>query len=76
MIVWLASYPRSGNTLLRTVLSECFGLRSTADEPEPIEAAHATGMIGGLASPEEINRLRRVCDERLALIEGRAGNAA
>jgi sulfotransferase family protein len=53
MIVWLASYPRSGNTLLRTVLSECFGLPSTTDEPEPIEAAYATGMIGGLASPDD-----------------------
>jgi hypothetical protein len=26
MIVWLASYPRSGNTLLRTILLKCFGL--------------------------------------------------
>ncbi|MBB5688888.1 hypothetical protein FHS88_001004 [Roseomonas alkaliterrae] len=28
MIVWLASYPRSGNTLLRMLLSRHFGLRS------------------------------------------------
>lgn len=28
MIIWLASYPRSGNTLLRTILSQCFGLGS------------------------------------------------
>jgi len=28
MIVWLASYPRSGNTLLRILLSRHFGLRS------------------------------------------------
>lgn len=27
-MVWLASYPRSGNTLLRTVLWQCFGLKS------------------------------------------------
>jgi hypothetical protein len=26
MLVWLASYPRSGNTLLRAVLKECLGL--------------------------------------------------
>jgi len=26
--IWLASYPRSGNTLLRTVLYHCFGLVS------------------------------------------------
>lgn len=28
MIVWLASYPRSGNTLLRTILLRCFGLNT------------------------------------------------
>jgi hypothetical protein len=28
MIVWLASYPRSGNTLLRMILNRCFGLSS------------------------------------------------
>ena len=29
-IVWLASYPRSGNTLLRTILWQCFGLQSAS----------------------------------------------
>ena len=33
MIVWLASYPRSGNTLLRTLLYQVFGLKTVADEP-------------------------------------------
>ena len=28
MIIWLASYPRSGNTLLRTMLFQCFGLNT------------------------------------------------
>ena len=28
--IWLASYPRSGNTLLRTVLHHCFGLASAS----------------------------------------------
>jgi len=32
VIVWLASYPRSGNTLLRTILKRCFGIDSFADE--------------------------------------------
>jgi hypothetical protein len=27
-LIWLASYPRSGNTLLRTILWNCFGFRS------------------------------------------------
>ncbi|HZZ95335.1 MAG TPA: sulfotransferase domain-containing protein [Usitatibacter sp.] len=32
MIVWLASYPRSGNTLLRTVLKQTMDLDSYSDE--------------------------------------------
>ena len=32
MSVWLASYPRSGNTLLRTVLKQTMGLNSYSDE--------------------------------------------
>lgn len=28
--IWLASYPRSGNTLLRTILNHCFGLKSAS----------------------------------------------
>jgi len=35
-IIWLASYPRSGNTLLRTVLWQCFGLRSASPYPEDL----------------------------------------
>lgn len=29
-VVWLASYPRSGNTFLRAILWQCFGLRSAS----------------------------------------------
>ena len=32
MIIWLASYPRSGNTLLRTVFKQTMGLGSYSDE--------------------------------------------
>ena len=34
--IWLASYPRSGNTLLRTVLWNCFGLRSGSIYPNDL----------------------------------------
>lgn len=34
--IWLASYPRSGNTLLRTVLWQCFGLRSASIYPNDL----------------------------------------
>jgi hypothetical protein len=29
-IVWLASYPRSGNTMMRVILAQCFGLPTAA----------------------------------------------
>jgi hypothetical protein len=32
-LIWLASYPRSGNTYLRTILWQCFGLRSASVYP-------------------------------------------
>ncbi len=38
MIVWLASYPRSGNTLLRTIIRHCFDFCSFADEPVRCES--------------------------------------
>lgn len=34
MIIWLASYPRSGNTLLRTMIKQTMGVRSYSDEFE------------------------------------------
>lgn len=41
--LWLASYPRSGNTYLRTVLNHCFGLKSASIYP---------GDLGGNAALE------------------------
>ncbi|MFZ2540834.1 MAG: sulfotransferase domain-containing protein [Gallionella sp.] len=35
MIIWLASYPRSGNTLLRTTLKQTMNLGSYSDELPP-----------------------------------------
>ena len=35
-IVWLASYPRSGNTFLRTILWQCFRLRSASIYPRDL----------------------------------------
>jgi len=40
MIIWLASYPRSGNTLLRTVLKQTMGLGSYSDETMPPNVGH------------------------------------
>ena len=38
MIIWLASYPRSGNTLLRTIIKHCFDIDSFVDEPVTVES--------------------------------------
>lgn len=38
-IIWLASYPRSGNTLLRTILWHCFALRSASIYNNEIDAS-------------------------------------
>lgn len=35
-IIWLASYPRSGNTFLRTILWHSFGLRSASIYPNDL----------------------------------------
>ena len=35
-IVWLASYPRSGNTFLRTILWHCFGQKSASVYPNDL----------------------------------------
>ena len=35
-LVWLASYPRSGNTFLRTILWQCFALRSASIYPSDL----------------------------------------
>jgi hypothetical protein len=54
MIIWLSSYPRSGNTLLRTVLHRCFGLYSYADEPVDYQSEFRDNpeMIGHIKSAE------------------------
>ena len=48
-IIWLASYPRSGNTFLRTVLWHCFGLRSASVYPNDLNRKQ------GLANQELAN---------------------
>ncbi len=49
MIVWLASYPRSGNTLLRVILNHVFGLKtwSLYNDTLDLGADQATADIVG-----------------------------
>ena len=35
-ITWLASYPRSGNTFLRTILFNCFGIKTASIYPNDL----------------------------------------
>lgn len=47
--IWLASYPRSGSTLLRTILFQCFGLKSASIyQGEFSENAELAGFVGHL----------------------------
>lgn len=46
MIVWLASYPRSGNTLMRTVLKKCMGYESYDDQvDEALRKANSSSEV-------------------------------
>lgn len=51
VIIWLASYPRSGNTLLRQILRQVFRQRTFSQYNDPAdvgaipELAHATGHV-------------------------------
>ncbi len=56
-VVWLASYPRSGNTLLRTILWHCFGLRS---------ASIYTNDLGGNKKLEEyVGHIEQTPDKKI-----------
>lgn len=50
-VVWLASYPRSGNTMLRIVLAQCFGLPTAAAYPEDFEGNRALHDLTGRIAP-------------------------
>ena len=52
LIVWLASYPRSGNTLLRSRLLKCFGLNtySLYDDTTDIGAGPELSSVVGHVS--------------------------
>lgn len=50
-VVWLASYPRSGNTMLRIILSQCFGLPSAAIYREDFGGNEALHELTGRIAP-------------------------
>jgi len=50
-VLWLASYPRSGNTMLRIVLAQCFGLPSAAIYSEDFDGNRALQRLTGRLAP-------------------------
>lgn len=70
MIVWLASYPRSGNTLLRTICRHCLHLYSYADEPVDYESEFRSNpdMIGHVEYESEWADFYREATESDAVV--------
>jgi hypothetical protein len=75
MLVWLASYPRSGNTLLRQVLKGCFDLSSCDGldvKPHPLHVQGAVrselyGSYSVSGDPEEFYQRARSGSELVLL---------
>ena len=72
MIVWLASYPRSGNTFLRVILKSVFGLNSCSiyDDTRDIAADGDTAdVVGHEALPEDFSLDEARSGDELFLIK-------
>ncbi len=61
-VVWLASYPRSGNTLLRTVLWHCFGMRSAS--------IYGADLGGNIALEEYVGHIEHGPDRQIVFPAG------
>jgi hypothetical protein len=61
-IVWLASYPRSGNTFLRTILWNCFGLRSAS--------IYANDLGGNKELEGYVGHIEHDADKQTRFLEG------
>lgn len=64
MIVWLASYPRSGNTFLRVVLHYLYGVPtySIYDDNDPVAQRVGPGLVGYRPKPEDRSLMRDGAD--------------
>jgi hypothetical protein len=66
VIVWLASYPRSGNTLLRTILRQAFGMPSYSIYDDTYDIG-ANPQVAALVGHEPLGMpLDRLLEERSA----------
>ena len=64
MIVWLASYPRSGNTFLRIVLHGVYGVPtySVYDDDDPVAQRVGTGLVGYRPKPVDRRKMAEDAD--------------
>jgi len=60
VIVWLASYPRSGNTFLRMVLHRLYGVAtySVYEDDDPVAQRVSPGLVGYRPKPEDRAAMR------------------
>lgn len=59
MIIWVASFPRSGNTFLRIILKQLYGVRtSTVYDVDGVAARLGPDLIGFEERPSSIEELR------------------
>ncbi len=55
-MIWLASWPRSGNTFLRTILWNCFRLKSTSVYPQDLGGNRKLALQVGHVEHTEIHK--------------------
>ena len=67
-VIWLASYPRSGNTLLRTILHQSFGLQSASVYPNDLGGNKELESYVGQIEHDE-NRKIHFPDDAIPLIK-------
>ncbi|MDX1452708.1 MAG: sulfotransferase domain-containing protein [Oleiphilaceae bacterium] len=66
--VWLASYPRSGNTFLRTILWNCFGLRSASVYPRDLGSnQHLQDYVGHIEHSPQLAEIMQQTNGELFL---------
>jgi hypothetical protein len=70
MIVWLASWPRSGNTFVRIVLNQCFGLESYSlyNDAYFTDRVEITTLVGHRPYEGEQDKFIKWAEEQARLI--------
>lgn len=60
MIVWLASYPRSGNRFFRILLFHLYGIKTYSVYSDPLlEKIGASEIVGHNIIPNSVDNLKK-----------------